>query len=56
MIRSSQGVGGPQPPEVRRMLAAQASEVAEERNWLGAVNRQLAVRDAQRQEAFSRLR
>jgi argininosuccinate lyase len=56
MVQASQGLGGPQPSEVARMLADQAARVAADDAWLAETRARLDAAARQRDEAFNRLR
>ena len=55
MVQASQGLGGPQPAEVARMLAVQKTGIAADRAWLAAAQRRLTQAAADRDAAFVRL-
>jgi argininosuccinate lyase len=48
MVRASQGLGGPQPAEVARMLISHREGLAADRNWI------TAARDRRGQAAVKR--
>lgn len=56
MVRTSKGLGGPQPAEVRRMLAEQTSALDWDRQWLGDTRDRLAGATERLDEAFEQLR
>lgn len=55
MVQASQGLGGTQPAEVARMLAAQKAGVDAERAWLAAVQGQLTQAAERLDVAFGHL-
>jgi argininosuccinate lyase len=55
MVRTRVGIGGPQPPEVRRMLAEARKGLAADEQWIGDRRRHLAAADAKLNAAFADL-
>ena len=55
-MRVSQGLGGPQPAEVARMIAGQAARLQADRAWLDDQRSKLKDASAALDAAFSALR
>ncbi len=56
MVRSSRGLGGPQPAELRRMLEAQRKQLAADPAWIVERETKLAAASARLEQAFVSLR
>jgi len=56
MVRSSLGLGGPQPEEVKRMLGEQAAQLSADQAWLQERRARLALSSKALDSAFERLR
>jgi argininosuccinate lyase len=55
MVQTSQGLGGPQPAEVERMLTGENVQLLEDRAWVSAMQGMLAVASKKLDEAFAGL-
>ena len=55
MVFGRQGVGGPQPAEVRRMLGDERAKAAADRKWHGEANARLAKAATTLDQAFNEL-
>jgi argininosuccinate lyase len=55
MVSASQGLGGPQPAEVARMIAGQATRLQSDRGWLDDQRRKLKDASAALDAAFTAL-
>ena len=56
MVEASQGLGGPQPAEVARMLSAEKDRVAKDRAWMAASQAKLAEASRKLDETFAQVR
>ncbi|MDB5998569.1 MAG: fumarate lyase, partial [Rhizobacter sp.] len=55
MVQASQGIGGPQPAEVARMLGAQQAQLDQDIAWVDATRGKLAAASKALDSAFARL-
>jgi argininosuccinate lyase len=55
MVRTRVGIGGPQPAEVRRMLAEARKALAADRQWVDRRRQHLAESEADLNQAFAAL-
>jgi argininosuccinate lyase len=55
MVKTRVGIGGPQPAEVRRMLAGAQATLSTDEGWMQATRQKLKDADLKLDEAFSRL-
>jgi argininosuccinate lyase len=56
MVAASQGLGGPQPSEVARMLASATDRLGDDRGWLDATRARVAAAAQRLDQAFASLR
>ena len=56
MVNASQGLGGPQPAEVARMLTAEKEKLTQDRAWVTAAQTKLADASRKLDAAFTQLR
>ena len=55
MVASRQGLGGPQPEEVRRMLSKHREQIDSSRHWLIETQGRLATAETTRESSFTKL-
>jgi argininosuccinate lyase len=56
MVNASRGLGGPQPAEIVRMLAAEKEKLAQDRAWVTTAQRKLDDASRKLDETFAQLR
>ncbi len=56
MVRTRVGTGGPQPDEVKRMLAESQQRLAQDQEWMGATRGKLSQADKALDSAFDKLK
>jgi len=55
MVRTRVGIGGPQPAEVRRMLAQARKTLDADKTWMTAARKRISDADARLDDAFEKL-